>query len=141
MDHTPVITRLDAVRLRSLLCSTQSRGLNRHYLETKLRQSKVVDAAVVPRDRVGVNSTFIVRERHSNVCWIYTLVMPRHADVTTRRISVISPLGAALLGQRAGDEVELRVAGGLVHMTIEAVRQARIPTREQRHSNDWLSLA
>ena len=52
----------------------------------------------------------------------YTLVWPSQADAAKRRISVLAPMGTALLGCRAGDRVEWQMPGGLVRLTIEEVR-------------------
>jgi regulator of nucleoside diphosphate kinase len=52
------------------------------------------------------------------------LVSPAEADVKERRISVLAPLGTALLGYREGDEVEWLMPGGLRRLRIERVVQA-----------------
>jgi regulator of nucleoside diphosphate kinase len=63
-----------------------------------------------------------VRDLDSGVRRVYTLVLPSQADVTRGSISILAPLGTALLGYRAGDEVEWRMPGGPVRLTIEEVR-------------------
>jgi regulator of nucleoside diphosphate kinase len=51
-----------------------------------------------------------------------TLVLPHESDASAGRISVLAPLGTALLGYRAGDEVEWLMPGGLRRLRIEYVR-------------------
>jgi regulator of nucleoside diphosphate kinase len=53
----------------------------------------------------------------------YTLVFPREADVSAKRISVLAPLGTALLGFRKGDTVEWMMPGGIRRLRIERVHQ------------------
>jgi len=53
----------------------------------------------------------------------YALVFPREADVSAKRISVVAPLGTALLGFREGDTVEWMMPGGIRRLRIERVHQ------------------
>jgi regulator of nucleoside diphosphate kinase len=52
------------------------------------------------------------------------LAFPWQADISAQRISVLAPLGTALLGYREGDEVEWVMPGGLRRLRIEKVHQA-----------------
>ena len=121
MEGRIVMSRQDASRLRSLVARERSRrGLDREHLadlEHELDRANVVEGQVLPSDRVAVNSTVRV------LTWIpacrtsYTLVWPSQADAARRRISVLAPMGTALLGCRAGDRVEWQMPGGLVRLT------------------------
>lgn len=140
MNPTPIITRLDALRLRSLLASREFRGRNRVPLEAKLGRAKIIDRARPAENRVALNSTLLLREADSNVCWMATLVLPSQADVERRRISVASPLGALLLGARSGEVLDCPFSGARVQLTIEAVRHPR-PRRLNGSDGDQLRLA
>jgi regulator of nucleoside diphosphate kinase len=52
---------------------------------------------------------------------VYTLVFPAEADIEKNRISVLAPIGTALIGYRAGDRVEWRTPGGTKRLQIEKV--------------------
>ena len=56
---------------------------------------------------------------------MYTLVVPSEADVMRDRISVLAPIGTALLGYRLGDIVEWRVPSGKRRLEIVKVHQRR----------------
>ena len=60
----------------------------------------------------------------------YRLVLPAQADYEKKRISVLAPVGAALLGYRTGDQVDWPVPGGVRSLRIEQVMQAG--ARERR---------
>ena len=126
MEARIVMSRQDASRLRSLLASEKSRrGQDREHLadlEHELDRANVVEGQMLPGDRVAVNSTVRVRDLDSGTAHDYTLVWPSHADAAQRRISVLAPMGTALLGCRAGDRVEWQMPGGLVRLVIEEVR-------------------
>jgi regulator of nucleoside diphosphate kinase len=126
MEARIVMSRQDASRLRSLVATEKSRrGQDREHLadlEHELDRANVVEGQMLPGDRVAVNSTVRVRDLDSATSHDYTLVWPSHADAAERRISVLAPMGTALLGCRAGDRVEWQMPGGLVRLVIEEVR-------------------
>ncbi|MCA9306660.1 MAG: nucleoside diphosphate kinase regulator [Phycisphaerales bacterium] len=111
------ITRQDMDRLRFLIKSIQSSKArddrDRPYLwtlESELDRAVVVNAEEVPPDVVTMNSR--VRLQDGPMAWIVTLVFPEDADPEHDRISVLAPLGAALLGCHAGTTTSFRVPGG-----------------------------
>lgn len=110
------ITNHDMERLRELLRTARDPfGKDRMYLEklrAELDRATIVASNTVDVDVVTMNSTVRVRERDSGRTTSLTLVFPDSADPDTNRISVIAPLGAALLGYRAGDQVSFKVPGG-----------------------------
>ena len=126
MEARIVMSRQDASRLRSLVASEKSRrGQDREHLadlEHELDRANVVEGEMLPGDRVAVNSTVRVRDLDSGTAHDYTLVWPSHANAAQRRISVLAPMGTALLGCRAGDRFEWQMPGGLVRLLIEEVR-------------------
>jgi regulator of nucleoside diphosphate kinase len=125
MEGRIVMSRQDANRLRSMVASERARrGPDREHLaelEHELDRARVVEGQLLPGDRVAVSSTVRVRDLDSGVSHSYTLVWPSHADAAKRRISVLAPMGTALLGCRAGDRVEWQMPGGLVRLLIEEV--------------------
>lgn len=126
MEGRIVVSRLDANRLRSLVASERARpGQDREHLadlEHELDRANVVEGQMLPGDRVAVNLSVRVRDLDAGTSHDYTLVWPSHANAAQRRISVLAPMGTALLGARAGDMVEWQMPGGLVRLLIEEVR-------------------
>jgi regulator of nucleoside diphosphate kinase len=68
-----------------------------------------------------MNSKVRVRDMQSGEVKDYTLVFPHQADVTEDRISVLAPIGTALLGYKAGDVIELSVPDGTRVLKVESV--------------------
>jgi transcription elongation GreA/GreB family factor len=68
----------------------------------------VIGSRVTTRDQAGVRT-------------IYVVVRPGDADLTRGHVSAVSPVGAALLGHRAGETVELVAPGGHRTLTLLAV--------------------
>ena len=94
---------------------------NHSPLEVELNRARVLPPGKVPPDVVTMDSTVRLRDLSSGRAVTYTLVFPRDADVTENRISVLAPVGTAILGCREGDTVEVRAPAGLRRLKIEEV--------------------
>ena len=68
-----------------------------------------------------MNSTFRLKDLQTGEEAAYTLVFPGTADSSDRRISVLAPIGIAVLGYRVGDTVEWEVPAGLKQFKVERV--------------------
>lgn len=102
------ITRFDKTRLMDLLRSLDAAHENRgdvEELERELERGTEVDSTEVGADVVTMNSTVRVTDEETSATQLYTIVFPADADYDRGRISILSPLGTALLGARAGDVV------------------------------------
>ena len=95
-------------------------------LDGELVRASIAAPEDMPRDVVSLNSTVWFRDLDSDEIESYTLVVPREADVDLLRISVLAPIGTALLGYRPGDIVEWRVPQGKRRLEITKVTQPRI---------------
>lgn len=93
-------------------------------LEKELARSVPVPASEVPADVATMHSRVRVRDLETGAVRTYTLVFPHQADLPSGRLSVLAPLGTALLGYRQGDEIEWAMPGGLRRVRIESVRQS-----------------
>lgn len=90
-------------------------------LENELEQVHVVSSQAIPSDVVTMNSRARVRDLDSSEEMVFTLVFPAEADYIRGRLSVLAPIGTALLGYRAGDTVELQVPSGVRRLKIEQI--------------------
>jgi regulator of nucleoside diphosphate kinase len=128
------ITEGDMLRLRQLL-GARARGaaLDQEHLESlaqELDRAIVVSEAESPRDVVGMGTRVRVRDLDSGETKDYTIVYPWEADVESNKVSVLAPLGTALLGYRVGDEIEWRMPGGVRRLRIEEFLAQPEPQRE-----------
>ena len=99
MSKKPAITvsELDLERLEKLLASQPN-----DKLEDELDRAKVVKPEKMPANVVSMNSTVQFRLSDSNEVFRKTLVYPKDAK-TPDSISILAPIGSALLGLRIGD--------------------------------------
>ena len=109
------LTERDAARLASTLrhvSQDRSRAAaGAETLETMLDSAQLVPADAVLPDVVTMNSRVLVQEHAVGTCYTLTLVYPAEADPERNRISVVSPVGLALLGARVGDRVTVQLPG------------------------------
>jgi regulator of nucleoside diphosphate kinase len=90
-------------------------------LAGELRRARVVPRSQLPPDVVTMNSTVRLRDLETGEEETYTLVYPADADIGQNKLSVLAPVGTALLGYRAGDVVEWPVPAGVSRFRIEEV--------------------
>ena len=110
------LTAQDYNRLRMLLAdlTRQSRGVQAglETLEEILDLARVVNPDEVPGNVVTMNSRVLFEDTRTHEEGTVTIVYPAAADPASGRISVLSPVGAALLGESEGHEVELPLPRG-----------------------------
>jgi len=125
-DHPIFVAENDAARLRELLAARSSAVRDQDHLAglaAELERALIVEAGRVPGDVITMHAQATVLDLTSGERRKLTLVFPWQADVNAGRISVLAPLGTALLGYRVGDEVEWPMPGGLRRLRIEEVSQ------------------
>ena len=125
IDSILVITDADHVRLREMMQSLQTvgnpyRGYLRR-LKRELETARIVPAAEVEADVVTMNSHVRVRDLDTDRTEHVTLVFHGDSDVFGGRLSVLTPLGTELIGQRVGDEIDWEVPAGLRRLRIEGI--------------------
>lgn len=108
------VTEGDMHRLRELIAfSNRADDRDRPYLaalESELDRAVVLPLERIAPDVVTMNSR--VRLRDGRRTWNVTLVFPELADPEMGELSVLAPMGAAILGCRVGQSVSFRIPGG-----------------------------
>lgn len=116
------VTAYDLQRLNDRLAELDTRQQKAFAgLIRELDRAKVVAPAQVPADVVTMNSRLRYRDLEDDSVAEVTLVFPEQADVDAGRMSVFSPMGTALLGYAAGDEIAWEVPAGVRRIRIESL--------------------
>jgi regulator of nucleoside diphosphate kinase len=128
MNKKPEITlsRLDAERLEQMLDSLDGKSFpGRSELEEEIARANVVEPAQVPPTVVTMNSSVRFKVESSDTEFSLALVYPRDADGSNDKISILAPVGSALLGLAEGDEITWPAPGGgmMVVKIIEVTYQ------------------
>jgi regulator of nucleoside diphosphate kinase len=99
-------------------------GAAAQRLAVELDRATVVDAATLPRDVVTIDSRVAFEDARSGATREVVVVHPSAADASARRISVLAPIGAALIGQRQGDAIDWPLPDGrIAEIRIVSVAQ------------------
>jgi regulator of nucleoside diphosphate kinase len=134
-DRVIIVTDADVERLKRLVRALKyslfrdQRQLE--LLDQTLESAEVRPPGRVPKDVVRMNSRVRVLDFDTRRKGLYTLVFPEEANISRGFISVLAPLGVALLGRRKGDVIEASVPGGTRMLKVERV-QPRPDTRVER---------
>lgn len=90
-------------------------------LAAELSRAKVLEPEQVPADVVTMNSKIVLKDVDTAKEVTYTLVFPREADIKSGAISVLAPVGTAILGYKEGSIVEWPVPSGKRRIRIEKI--------------------
>ncbi len=124
-NKTIYITDNDMRRLRELiLVARQFRKEEEKYLqelETELSRGKIIKSQDIPSDVITMNSEVHLRDLNTKEEITYRLVFPDHADVNQGWVSILAPIGTALLGYRVGDIIEWKVPAGIAKLKVEEI--------------------
>ncbi|MDD5467324.1 MAG: nucleoside diphosphate kinase regulator [Anaerolineales bacterium] len=120
-----IITQEDAERLREAMREAQQGGYRGSaYLDSlkaELERAVIVPAEEVPQEVITMNSRVRLLDLDSNDELVLTLAYPKDVDAGGERVSVLAPIGTAILGYRTGDTIEWRVPDGVRRLQVKEV--------------------
>lgn len=87
-------------------------------LAHELKRAIVVKREAFPKHCIRLGSKVSVLDLHTQKTFEFTIVMPENADIKLNRISVLTPMGTALIGFRKSEEVKWKVPAGLKRFRI-----------------------
>lgn len=124
MNHTPIyITREDNSKLRLLLAAALYSNANGALknLRSELDRAFIIDTDGAPAGVVTMESQVEFEDLATNEVEDYTITFPDRANVDEKRLSILSPIGTALIGCRQGDIVKWATPGGIRELKIRRV--------------------
>ena len=118
-----VLTSQDLERLETLLESLPANSVpGSAELLAELERAEIVEPEQIPPSVVTMNSTVRFSMDSSGEEFCLTLVYPKDVDGTGEKISVLAPVGSALLGLSTGDEIEWpKPGGGTIKVRIKEI--------------------
>jgi len=119
------ITLEDRERLEDLFASSIAEALvDKPYLRDlrgELDSAQVVSQDQIPDDVITMNSTVRLKDMKSREIESFKLVYPDEANIADGRLSILAPLGTAILGCRVGDTVRWKIPDGVGRWRVEEV--------------------
>lgn len=123
MSRQIYITENDFDKLNGLLNEALIEGVQGDdsfkILESELKHAKIVDAKMLPRNVVTMNSIILIDLNGYDE--EVSLVYPHDTDLIENKISVLSPIGTAILGYSEGDTINCDVPSGAMNIKIKNI--------------------
>ena len=91
------------------------------FLQKVLEHSRVIDPDSLPKDRVCLLSRVEFTNLATNTRMRFEIVSPHEMDLEAGKISLKSPIGAALMGKKVGEIAEAQVPSGILRLRIESI--------------------
>ncbi|QHS60772.1 GreA/GreB family elongation factor [Chitinophaga agri] len=114
----PVILCEEDYNLLKQFAGTKTDDVSEMSLAYELNRAKIVDNNALPAGTIRLNSLVSIKEAGSGKVTDFRIVMPIDADIKQKKISILAPLGAAMIGFRKGDEVEWKMPAGVKRFTV-----------------------
>jgi len=127
MNHNPIyITREDNSKLRLLIATAlhSNATASLQNLRRELDRAAIVDREAIPVDVVTMESRVEFEDLATGEIETYAITFPDRADVDAQRISILAPIGIALIGCREGQIVSWATPGGVRQLKIKQVTPA-----------------
>ena len=120
------ITKPDYERLMKLIEIARERegDANREYIDTleeELDRAEVVQQKDIPEDVITMRSKVRLKDLDTGEEMIYRLVFPTEANYNEGRISILAPIGTAMLGYRRDDVIEWQVPAGVRRLRVDEI--------------------
>ena len=91
------------------------------FLQKILEHSRVIDPDVLPKDQVCLLSRVEFTNLSTNIRMAFQIVSPHEMDLEAGKISLKSPIGAALMGKKVGEIAEAQVPSGTLRLRIDKI--------------------
>ncbi|MCF0071095.1 GreA/GreB family elongation factor [Dyadobacter sp. CY261] len=122
-QRNTVILSEDDFRMLKQFAENFPSSPNEMTLSYELNRAIVVENDQLPEDSVRLNSQVRVRELASNKEMEFSIVMPALADIKQKKISVLTPMGAAMIGLCKGETIEWKMPAGMKKFEVMEVTQ------------------
>ena len=102
----------------------QAKTISRiRFLQKVLEHARVINPDVLPKDRVSLLSRVTFTNLSTNTVMTFEIVSPHEMNLEAGKISLKSPIGAALMGKKVGEIAEAKVPSGTLRLRIESISQ------------------
>lgn len=123
MAKSIVLTEADRARLSQVLDVSHSFGDEKmgqciRELNTDLESATIVESKDIPNDVITMNSRVVLRDVASGEEEEWVLCFPNQADIYENKLSVLAPMGIAMLGSKPGDVIEWDTPRGVAKAEI-----------------------
>ena len=121
-QNLPVIIREDDYLTLKPFFTKGAKAQNEMSLSAELSRAVVVKKYAFPPHVIRINSEVQILDEQTGAIRTVCIVLPQHANIKENKVSILSPIGAALIGISQGETVQWRVPAGLKKFKIVDVK-------------------
>ena len=100
----------------------QAKTISRiRFLQKIMEHSRVIDPDALPKDQVCLLSKVEFTNLSTNAKMKFEIVSPQEMNLEAGKISLKSPIGAALMGKKVGEIAEAQTPSGILRLRIESI--------------------
>lgn len=126
MNRNIHITSMDLERLNTMIekaqyDATKEKQFYLDKLSSELKHATIVESRDIPENIVTMNSIVRVHDFNYDEETTYTIVYPEKANISINMISILAPIGTALIGYSVGDIIEWDVPEGTIKLQIKEI--------------------
>ncbi|MEA4906260.1 MAG: nucleoside diphosphate kinase regulator [Chloroflexi bacterium] len=125
MDTAISITTADAENLKAMIEKSRYNGYRDSpalgQLIDELERARIIPKEQAPSDLVTMHSRVALLDLDSGEEMVFTLVYPEEGDVASGKITVLAPIGMAMLGYRVGDTFTWQTPDGVCRLRVEHI--------------------
>lgn len=132
-DSAVILSKNDFEILNGYVKNLQGMQVNEkenfRKLYDELKKAQVVDQNDFPSDVVALDSIVVIKDLKTKRDMAITIVLPQKADIKQKKVSVLAPIGTALIGFRKGQKVSWEVPAGKKDFMIMDVKNSLLPEK------------
>lgn len=87
-------------------------------LESKLTRVRIIEDENIPSDKIYIGAIVTLKDIDTDEKMKYMLVSAEEADYEENKVSIVSPIGKALLGHAKGEKLEIKVPAGVLNYKV-----------------------
>lgn len=117
-----IVSSRDYTKLAGIISGKPGSGETEYKeLFEELKNAVLVEPEKMPADVITMNSKVRFKDIEESEDYIFSLVYPEDADTSKGKLSILAPIGTALLGYRVGDKVKWKVPAGIKTFLVEEI--------------------
>lgn len=120
-----ILHKEDFAKIESCIRDSKPSGLKETHLSRSLSEeladATVLDDSEFPKDAIRLNSNVTIEDVKNKKEMNFTLVLPSESNIKEKKVSILAPIGTAVIGFRQGQKVAWRVPAGETEFLIKKV--------------------
>lgn len=125
MSRQIFITEKDKIKLQKLINEAKEfhpgNEVYLNNLERELDRAQLVASEKIPHNVITMHSKVLLRDIDSGEEMTYTLVYPNEANLMEDKISVLAPVGTAIIGLREKEAINWKIPSGMVRLEVKKI--------------------